>query len=113
MTRNSVLHAQQRAENVGVKGGRVGFGGLFRHRTGSAFCTGGIDGHIQATKTSDGLVNQTSDFGFVTHVGAYEFGLSAKFAKFSDELLSFLFASARDDARLLVRRPVRWHARCL
>ena len=33
----------------------------------------------------------------VTHVGAYEFGLSAEFAEFSDELLTFLFASARDN----------------
>src|SRR6266852_5206244 len=92
-----MFHAEQRAKNVGVKGGRVGFGGLFRHRTGGAFGTGVIDGHIQATKTRDGLVNQSSYFGFVTHVGAYEFGLSAEFAEFSDELRAFLFASARDN----------------
>jgi hypothetical protein len=68
---------------------------LFRHGTGSDFSTGVIDGHIQATKTRDGLVNQTSYFGFVTYVRAYEFGLSAEFAEFSDERLTFLVASAR------------------
>jgi hypothetical protein len=44
-----------------------------------------------------GLVNQTSYFGFVTHVGAYELGLSAEFAEFRDKLLSFLLTSARDN----------------
>src|SRR6266852_5358960 len=92
-----MFHAEQRAKNVGVKGGRVGFGGLFGHRTGNAFGTGVIDGHIQATKTRDGLVNQSSYFGFVTHVRAYKFGLSADFAEFSDELRAFLVASARDN----------------
>jgi hypothetical protein len=33
----------------------------------------------------------------VTDVGAYEFGFSAEFAEFSDELLAFLFASSRDN----------------
>ena len=32
-----MLHAQQRAENVGIEGGRVALGGLLRHRTGLAF----------------------------------------------------------------------------
>jgi hypothetical protein len=33
----------------------------------------------------------------VAHIGSYEFGLRAEFAEFSDELFTFLFASARDN----------------
>jgi hypothetical protein len=69
---------------------------LFRHWTGSALGTGAIDGHIQAAEARDGLINQAAYIGFVTHVGAYKFGFSAEFTEFSNQLLTFLVASARD-----------------
>src|SRR5882757_2900144 len=106
-----MLHAQQRAENVGIKDRRIAFGSLFRYRTRSAFGAGVINGHIQATKTCDGLVNQTSYFGFVTHIGAHEFGFSPEFAKLSDELLTFLFASARTHFRLDLPLPAELQRR--
>ena len=57
----------------------------------SSLCRG------RSGQNADGLVNEASYFGFVTHVGAYEFGRSAEFAEFRDELLTFRFASASDN----------------
>jgi hypothetical protein len=48
---------------------------------------------LEATETSDGLVDQVLDFLFMPHIGAHKFGLSAEFAQFSGQLLAFLVAS--------------------
>jgi len=53
-----MLHAQERAKDVGVEGSRVAVGGLLRHRAGLALSTGVVDSHIQATEARDGLIDQ-------------------------------------------------------
>jgi hypothetical protein len=42
-----------------------------------------IDGNVETTETSDGLVDETFDFVVMAHIGAYKFGLSAEVAQFS------------------------------
>jgi hypothetical protein len=71
---------------------------------------------LEATETSDGLVDQVLDFLFIPHIGAHKFGLSAEFAQFSGQLLAFLVrrpetmtrAPSRAKARAVARpMPVR------
>ena len=76
-----MLHAQQCAEDIGIKGGSVAFGGLLRYRAGLAFGTSGIDGHIQATKPPDCLIYQAAHIVFVAHIGPHKFSFRAEFAK--------------------------------
>ena len=79
-----MFHAQQRAEHVGVEGGRVAVGGLLRHRAGLAFSTGVVDGHIEATKARDSLIDQGAWYiVLVLYVRAQELGLGAELAQFS------------------------------
>ena len=77
-----MLHTEQRAEDVGVEGGRVALPGLLRHRTGLAFGAGVIDGYIQATEAGYGLIDQVAHIIFVPHVGAPIFGLRAEGSEF-------------------------------
>lgn len=92
-----MLHAQQRAEDVGVEGGRIRLGGLLRHGTGLAFGTRVVDRHVQAAETLDGPIDQAADIVLVTHVGSPELGLGAGRSEFIGQLLAFLIASAGDD----------------
>ena len=109
-----VLHAQQRAEDVGVEGGRIRLGGLLRHGTGLAFGTRVVDRHVQAAETLDGPIDQAADIVLVTHVGSPELGLGAGRSEFIGQLLAFLIASAGDDdPRLPGQMLVPWHARYL
>ena len=99
-----MLHAQQRAENVGVEGGRIAFGRLLRHRTRLAFGSGGVYSSIQATKARHGLIDQVSYVVLVTHVGIHIFRLRVEAAELSYQILAGFVASTRDDdARTLFR----------
>jgi hypothetical protein len=42
--------------------------------------TGVVDGYVEATETSDGLVNEVLDFLFMPHIGAHKLRLSAELA---------------------------------
>jgi len=42
-----------------------------------------IDGNVEETETSNGLVDEGFDFVFVTHIGSYKIFLSAEVTQFS------------------------------
>ena len=94
-----MLHAQQRAEHVGVEGGGIAFGGLLRHRAGLAFGAGVVDGHVQATKARNGPIDQVAHLVLVAHVGRHELGFSAERAQFglTSFLAGFLVATGNDE----------------
>ena len=77
-----MLQAQQRAQHVSVEGGRVILRGLLHYRSGLAFRTRSVDGHVQAAKPLDGLINQTAHIVFEAHVGAEVFSLHAERTQF-------------------------------
>ena len=56
-----MLHAQQRAEHVGVKGGGVALSGLIGYRTGNAFSSRIVNRHIQSTEPRDSLIDQSAN----------------------------------------------------
>src|SRR5271155_2460139 len=55
-----MFHAQQGAEDVGIEGGRIAFGGLLRYETAPPLSRGVVDGNIEATKARDGLIDQVA-----------------------------------------------------
>src|ERR1700687_3028377 len=91
-----MLHAKQRAEDVGIEGGRVAFGGLLRHRTRLAFGTGGVYSHIQATETRHGLSDQVSYVILMAYIGIHEFRLRVEPAELSHQFLAGLVPSTRN-----------------
>jgi hypothetical protein len=76
-----MLHAKQRAENVGVESRRVALGGLLRHRSGLALGAGVVDGDIETTKACDGLIDHVSCVVRVAYVGIHVFGLRVESAE--------------------------------
>ena len=80
---NLVLHAQKHTKHIRIEDGLIALGGYIRSRTGSAHGAGIIDGNVEATETSNDLVDETLDFLFMPHVGAHKFGLSAEVAQFN------------------------------
>src|SRR5271167_192021 len=79
-----VLHAEQRAEYVGVESRSIAFGGLLRDGAGLAFGTGVVDGNIEAAEALDGLIDQLAHIVVTAHVGAPILRLSADVAEFRD-----------------------------
>jgi hypothetical protein len=79
-----MLHAQQRAEHVGVQGRSIALGRLRRYGARFAFSTGSIDGHIQATKPCDRLVYQAAHLALVAYIGAQKLGFGSQLAEFSN-----------------------------
>jgi hypothetical protein len=59
----------------------IALGGYVGSRTGSADGASVIDGNIEATETSDDLVDEVLDFLFMPHVGEHKFGLRAEVAQ--------------------------------
>src|SRR6266851_5201826 len=99
-----MLHAQQRAEDVGVESGRVALCCLLCYETARPLSPGIVDGHIQAAKARDGLIDQVADVLVVAYVSTPILCLSADLAEFSDQFLADFVASARDDdARTFIR----------
>jgi len=66
-----------------IEDGLIALGGYIGSRTGSADGASVIDSNVEATETSDDLVDEVFDFLFMPHVGAHKFGLSTKVAQFS------------------------------
>jgi hypothetical protein len=92
-----MLHAQQRAQHVGVEGVRVALSGLLSYRPGLAFGTRSVDGHVQATKSLDSSVNQASHILFVAHVGADVFSLHAERTQFSGQGIANVVSPPADN----------------
>jgi hypothetical protein len=99
-----MLHAEERAEHIGIEGGGVAVGGLLRHRAGPAFGAGGVDGRVEATEACDGLIDQAAHIVFVAHVRTDEFGLCAEGAQLARQRLAgFVLAAGDDHAVALLR----------
>jgi hypothetical protein len=80
---NLVLHAQKHTKHICVEDGLIALGRYIGSRTGSAYSAGVIDGNVEATETSDDLVDEVPDFLLMAHIGAHKFGFSAEVAQFS------------------------------
>ena len=73
-----MLHAEERAEHIGIERRGVAVGGLLRHRAGLAFGAGAVDGRIQTTEARDGLIHEVARIVFAAHVGMDELGFGAE-----------------------------------
>jgi hypothetical protein len=80
---NLVLHAQKHIQHIRVEDGLIALGSHIASRTGIAHGASVIDGNVEATETSNGLVNEVFHFLFMPYIGAHKFGLSAEVAQFS------------------------------
>ena len=76
-----VLHAEERAEDIGIEGRGIEVDRLFGHRTGVAFGAGSVHGYVESTKAGDSPVHQFAQFVIVAHVGTNELGLGAQSAQ--------------------------------
>jgi hypothetical protein len=94
-----VLHAQERAEHVGVEHRCVAVRRLLGHRAGLAFGAGVVDGDIQAAEARDGPVDEITHVVLAPHIGLNERRLlCAAPAQFSFQCPAFSFTAAgRDD----------------
>ena len=105
-----MLHAEQRAEHIGIERRGVAVGGLLRHRAGLAFGAGAVDGRIQTTEARDGLIDQVAHIVLAAHVGADELRFAAELAQLSSQRLAgVLMAAGNDDA---VAFPRKSKGRC-
>jgi hypothetical protein len=69
-----------------------------------ALRAGIVDGHIDAAKAGDGLIDEVTNVIVVTDVGADKDGICAEFAKFGFERFAFGFTAAgNDEMRAAVR----------
>src|SRR5882762_10814914 len=104
-----VLHAQQRAEYIGIERCRVAVRSLLRYRAGHAFRTGRVYSDIQTAKSFHGLVDQVTYVLFAAHIGADELSFRTCLTDFTDELLAFFVAPTgnNDLSTLLGKRECR------
>src|SRR5690242_1218557 len=99
-----MLHAQQRAENVGIEGRRVALRGLLCDRTELAFGSGSVDSHIQATEARHGLIDQVLYVVLVPYISLHVFRLRIEPAELSRQILAgFVASTSNDDPRALFR----------
>src|SRR5258708_24180265 len=103
-----VLHTQQCAEDIGVEGGSVAFGGLLCYWAGFAFGAGVIDSYIQTTKPCDCLIDQAAHIVLVAHIRPHKFSFRAKFAELTNQPLAFIIMPAgNNNARAFLREGQR------
>src|SRR6266436_1304719 len=101
---NLVLHAEKHTKYICVEDGFVVLGVRICSGLGIAHGAGVIDGNVEASETSDDLVNEVFDFLFMPHIGTHKFGFSAEFAKLSGKLLPFIVVtSGNNDPRSFLR----------
>ena len=91
-----VLHAQNRAEDVGVEGRGIALGGLVGGGSGLAFGAGGVDRDVEAAKADDRLVDEVADIVVMTNVGADKLGLRAGCAQLGDQFGTGIVVAPRD-----------------
>jgi len=92
-----VLHAQQRAQHVGVEGGGVGLGALRGQRAWLALGAGIVDRDIQPAEARDGTIVQGLDVGLIADIGADEGGLRTEAAQLVGQSRSGVVAAPGDD----------------
>ncbi len=81
-----VLHAEHRAEHVGVERRRVALGGLLRRGSGLALRAGRVDGDVEAPESGDRLIDEGAHLVLVANVGADELGFGAGGAQVGGEV---------------------------
>jgi hypothetical protein len=89
-----VLHAQQHAQHIGIKRGRVAGGGLFGDGARLAFRAGIVNGCIQPAEALDRAVDQRTHLRVITHIRPDELNLSASSAQFFGQRLARLLMAA-------------------
>ena len=89
-----VLHAQKRAEYIGVEHPCIAVGRLLSHWARFSFGAGIVDRDIQPAEAPDGLFDKVAHVVFVTHVRQNESGFSAEATKLAFECLAFGLATA-------------------
>lgn len=77
MTTHFVFHAQDHAENVGVKGSGEAPRRLLGDRANLTFGAGIVRRDIETTKPRNGLVDHIADVIVLTEVGVDKLGLCA------------------------------------
>jgi hypothetical protein len=95
-----MLHAQQRAEDVGIEDGRVALGGMFYNRTGLAFGSGSVYRHIKATEACHGLIDEVSYVVLVPYIRIHEFRLRVESAQLSHQISADFITSTSDNDAL-------------
>jgi hypothetical protein len=76
-----MLHAEERAEHIGIECRGVAVGRLLRHRARVTFGAGAVNGRIQTPEASDGLIHEVAHIVFAAHVGTDELGFGAESAQ--------------------------------
>ena len=99
-----VLHAEERAEHIGIECRGVAVGGLLRHRAGLAFGPGAVDGRIQATEAREGLIGAAAYIVLAAHVGADELRFAAELAQLSGQRLADVLMTAGNNDRVAFPR---------
>jgi len=103
-----VLHAEQRAEHVGLEGGVVALGRLLGHRPRFAFGPGVVHGRIEPTEASDGRIDQVPHVVLAADVGTQELGLSTELTELGDQPTTVVVVTTRhDDASAIPRESQR------
>src|SRR4029077_2974294 len=87
------FHAQKHTKHIGVEDGLIAFGGHIGGRPGIPHSASLIDGNVEATETSDDLVDKVLDLVFVPHIDAHKFAVSAEVAEFTGKFLTFIVVS--------------------
>ena len=106
-----MLHAEERAEHIGIERRGVAVGGLLRHRAGLAFGAGVVDGSIEPTEARDGLIDQARAHRPHGDVGADELGFGAELAQLSGQCLAGVLMAAGDDEPVAFLAKARAAAR--
>ena len=93
-----ILHAQEHAENINVKGlAVIVLGLLFGGEAGCAFNAGIVEGVVQAAIGFDGKIHEGFDVGFLAGIGLKERGGTAGGLDGFDDRLAFGGAAAGDN----------------
>ncbi len=92
-----VLHAEDRAQDIGVESRGIGLGRLVGDRTRLAFGAGRVDGGVDAAEPFDGCVDQAADLIVGTDVGLDKGGLGAEAGQIIRQGMTLVGIAAGDD----------------
>src|SRR5580704_16391858 len=92
-----MLHTQEHAENIGVEGRGVAFRGLVRDRADLALGARIVHRDIEAPEALDRAVDEPTDIVFLAHIGLDEFGFGTMRTEFTDQCLTGIRLSPRNN----------------
>lgn len=94
---NLVLHAEQRAEHIGVESRGIALGGLVDDEAGLALRAGGVHRGVDPTEAGDGLVDERGDLAIPTDIRLDEERVAADRLEFGFERFALRLATASND----------------